>query len=228
MKRDYLYSTPYTILQKENMYHFNSDSELLGRFCRIEKEDTVLDIGTNNGVLLHYASLHEPRAMCGIDLFPEVIETARENLAYNHLEAELQVTPLQEFEHEPFSCILCNPPFFTTQREDLKSENPYRRAARFTDTLSIHDLFLHAARLSCQTGRLSVIYPHSLMQEVLETASSNQFFLTRLQAVYDQKGGEVRRCLMEFSKEKKDTLEVMPIAWLNRLHESRSRHRHTG
>ena len=52
MKRDYLGGTGYTLEQKKEMYHFNSDTELLGKFVQVKKTDSVLDIGCASGALL--------------------------------------------------------------------------------------------------------------------------------------------------------------------------------
>ena len=56
MKRDYLGGTGYTLEQKKEMYHFNSDTELLGRFVQVKKTDSVLDIGCASGALLLYCA----------------------------------------------------------------------------------------------------------------------------------------------------------------------------
>ena len=44
MRYDYLYGTNYTIEQPAHMYHFNSDTEYLGRMMEVQPEETVLDI----------------------------------------------------------------------------------------------------------------------------------------------------------------------------------------
>ena len=82
MKTDYLYGTDYRIYEPENMYHFNSDTEFLGRMIEAENGDAVLDIGTCTGALLLYASLYTDN-LTGIDLFEEVCVAARNNMAMN-------------------------------------------------------------------------------------------------------------------------------------------------
>ena len=215
---DYLYGTSFQIRQEKEMYHFSSDSELLGRFLVPKKEDSVLDVGVNSGVLLLYASLAQPKCLTGIDLFEEVIELARENLDACHVSASLHACPLQEFKGGPFTLVVCNPPFFTSTREDLKSRNPYRRAARFTDTLKPAELFFHARRLLTDDGRLDVIYPYPMMEEIFREAENSGFHLIRLQMAYDTRGGTPKRALMEFSCTERDSLAVLPAAYLDKLH----------
>ena len=40
MKLDYLKGTNYTLYQPEDMYHFNADTELLGRFMDVHRKDS--------------------------------------------------------------------------------------------------------------------------------------------------------------------------------------------
>ena len=55
IRYDYLHYHPdYKVAQHKDMYHFNSDTCLLGEFININKNDNVLDVGTNNGALLVY------------------------------------------------------------------------------------------------------------------------------------------------------------------------------
>ena len=113
MKTDYLPGTEFTLVQQDDMYHFNSDTVLLGRFMKAKQKDSVLDIGCASGALLLYASLHHPRQITGIDLFDEVLEQARENLERNHVRAGLVCTRVQDYRPaEQFDVIVCNPPYF--------------------------------------------------------------------------------------------------------------------
>ena len=54
---DYLAGSSLYLFQKRGMFRNNTDTAMLGQFMEIRKGETVLDIGTNNGALLLYASL---------------------------------------------------------------------------------------------------------------------------------------------------------------------------
>ena len=90
MKLDYLKGTNYTLYQPEDMYHFNADTELLGRFMDVHRKDSVLDVGCNNGALLYYAKQKNALKLTGIDLFENVIENAKENFIRNEVNADLR------------------------------------------------------------------------------------------------------------------------------------------
>ena len=132
MKLDYLNGTNYTLYQPEDMYHFNADTELLGRFMDVHRKDSVLDVGCNNGALLYYAKQKNALKLTGIDLFENVIENAKENFIRNEVNADLYVCPLQEFMHAPFDLIVCNPPYFNTKNDALKNENQSCKTRRIS------------------------------------------------------------------------------------------------
>ena len=49
------------IYQDDEMFCINTDTMVLGEFLDIKKKDIVLDIGTNTGALLLYASKFKPK-----------------------------------------------------------------------------------------------------------------------------------------------------------------------
>lgn len=60
--KDYLPAHPeITVYQDDEMFRINTDTMVLGNFMEILHKDVVLDMGTNNGALLLYASLSKPK-----------------------------------------------------------------------------------------------------------------------------------------------------------------------
>ncbi len=215
MKPDYLPGTPYLLIQPEGMYHMNSDTELLGRFLKIRHKDTVLDIGTHTGALLMYAGMHEPSALYGIDLFPEVLETASENLKHAGMHAELSAVRVQDYQHDPFDVVISNPPYFRTADPDLKNEDPIRSAARHESFLPLEDLFLHASRLTRDHGTFFLVHRSERLPELFRLAEENHFHPSRMRIAYDHAGGRARTVLLEFRKGTAPQLVIESPAWLD-------------
>lgn len=197
------------------MYHFNSDTELLGRFTDVKRNDSVLDIGCNNGALLFYAKAKGALKLCGIDLFEEVIASAKENLERYEIDAELHTCPLQDFFHAPFSLILCNPPYFNTKNDSLKNQNTYIKAARHEEYLTLNDLFSNVKRLLKDNGRFSMVYRPDRLSEVLREAEKYGLYAKRLKIAYRSKEGEAKSILLEFVKNPDILLRVEAPAFLN-------------
>ena len=49
------------LYQDDEMFCINTDTQVLGEFLNIYKQDVVLEIGTNTGALLLYASKFNPK-----------------------------------------------------------------------------------------------------------------------------------------------------------------------
>ena len=74
LRVDYLQNHPdYKVVQHEDMYHFNTDTCLLGEFIKINKGDKVLDVGTNNGALLVFI-INKGGIACGIEINKQALE----------------------------------------------------------------------------------------------------------------------------------------------------------
>ena len=215
MKRDYLYGTNYSIVQKEGMYHFSSDTELLGRSAQIRCSDDVLDIGCASGALLLYAASYQPRSLYGIDLFEDVIRLAEENLAYNHVKAEFSVCRVQDFKGKQFSCILCNPPYFSTENPELVSVNPVLAAARHESFLKPEELFASVKRLLKENGRFVMVHRASRIGELILKASDCGLYCVRLKIAYESEGKNAKSAVLEFRKRKNAGLKIEPPAYMN-------------
>ena len=215
MKPEYVYGTDCVLYQSAEMFRMNSDSELLGLFMRLKHRDSVLDIGTNNGVLLLYASCWKPKHLCGIDLFEEAIDLASKNMDANHVEAELHVSRLQDFRHERFDVLVCNPPYFS-KSGTMVSENRYLEAARHDTNLPMEELFANAARLMKDTGRLYIVHRASRLMDLIMCASEYRLRPVRLQIAYESEGKGARSVLLEFSFARRKEMVIEPPVYLDR------------
>lgn len=215
MKLDYLNGTNYTLYQPEDMYHFNADTELLGRFMDVHRKDSVLDVGCNNGALLYYAKQKNAFKLTGIDLFENVIENAKENFIRNEVNADLYVYPLQEFMHAPFDLIVCNPPYFNTKNDALKNENERIKAARHEEFLCLEDLMKHVKRLLKDNGRFDMVYRPDRMKDVIAIGMQYGLYPKRLKIAYASKNKQAKSILLEFVKNKNILLDIEAPAFLN-------------
>ena len=73
------------LYQDDEMFCINTDTMVLGEFLEVYRNDVVLDIGTNTGALMLYASLFNPRRLVGIDINNKALELARKNMELNNV-----------------------------------------------------------------------------------------------------------------------------------------------
>ena len=142
LRIDYLHDHPeYKVVQHKDMYHFNTDTCLLGEFLDFKPNLSVLDIGTNNSALLLYSSLLKPKNMVGIDINNEALEIAKRNLDMNNVinYKLINVDASKFISEDKFDIIISNPPYFVSS-EDLKNKNEYLRMARHEEYLTLKSL----------------------------------------------------------------------------------------
>ena len=128
------------IIQDEGMIGINTDTMLLGEFLEVYKEDVVLDMGTNTGALLLYASLYHPKKLLGIDINTKALDIARRNMELNGItNSELICQDILTYKAEEVDVIICNPPYFKTE-EDHKSKSESQNLAKHESSLTLEYL----------------------------------------------------------------------------------------
>ncbi len=208
-RKDYLNGTQLVITQHPDMFRMNTDSKLLGQFMKIRKSDRVLDLGCNNGVLMLYASLFEPKFLYGIDLFEEALQLAEFNLKDNGIENfELICGDASLVKLPEVDVIVCNPPYFKTVDEHRKNDNPYRAAARHEGTLTLERLMKVCEKTLSDTGHLFLVHRPLRITEIFEEALKTSLRPRTMCLVYDQNKDEAVSVLLEFHKNYKGDLHV--------------------
>lgn len=216
MKLDYLNATNYQIEQPDDFYHFNSDTELLGRFMRLKRNDVVLDIGCATGALMLYAAHQRPKEIYGIDLFAEVIEQANKNLKRNQVEAFTECCSLQEYKrYHYFDVVVCNPPYFATKNDDLTNDNPILKAARHETYLSLEELFKNVPVLLKDNGVFYLVHRSERLHEIILIAQKNGLYLKRMRIAYQSLNKKAKSVLFCFCKDIHCQLQIDSPIFLN-------------
>lgn len=200
--KNYLPNHDIYLKQRRDMFRFNTDTALLGEFMKCRKGDSVLDIGTNNGALLLYANIHEPGLLCGVDVFDEALELCEDNLKSNHINNyELYNSRVQDFKHEPFDVILCNPPYFhNTESGKMLNENEFMRVARHEVNLKMEELFVAVSRLLKDDGTFYMVHRANRLDDILKYGEMYHLGITNIQFVYDENNEYAVQILVEANK----------------------------
>lgn len=171
--------------QDDTMFRINTDTMVLGEFLDIKKTDTVLDMGTNNGALLIYASMHKPKKIIGLDINEDALILARKNLEINNINNyELINDDITTYSGEEVDVIICNPPYFKTNKEML-CENEYKQIAKHEVKLNLESLVLSIRRNLKNYGTLYFLFLSSRLQEVMNEFKKNKLRIKKMQFVYD-------------------------------------------
>ena len=186
LKETYLPNHPdIKIYQNESMIGINTDTMLLGEFLEVYKEDVVLDMGTNTGALLLYASMFHPKKLIGVDINDKAIELAKVNMDKNNItNYELKCADILNYQDEEVDVIICNPPYFKTEEEN-KSENLALNLAKHESKLCLENLIPAIRRNLKNYGTSFFLYQTSRMQEVINELSRNKFRIKEIKLCYD-------------------------------------------
>ncbi|MCI6508915.1 MAG: methyltransferase domain-containing protein [Bacilli bacterium] len=187
IKKDYLPKHPnIPIYQDDEMFCINTDTMVLGEFLNIYKNDVVLDMGTNNGALLIYASLFNPKKLIGLEINEKALELAERNLKENNISNyELINDNIITYRGEEVDVIICNPPYFKTKKEDL-CLNKYKALAKHEAELTLDKLILSIRRNLKNYGTLYFLYLSSRLDEVLDELRKNCFRVKIIKFVFDE------------------------------------------
>ncbi len=174
------------IYQDTDMFLINSDTEALGEFIEVYKNDSVLDMGTNTGALLLYASIFNPKKLTGLDINEKALKLAKQNLDYNNIiNYELICDNIVTFRHEPYDVIICNPPYFET-KEDNKAVNEFKNLAKHESILNLKSLVKSISANLKDNGTLYFLFLTSRLEEVVLELAKNNLTIKEMKFVFDK------------------------------------------
>ncbi len=173
------------LYQDKDMICINTDTMVLGEFLEVKRKDTILDIGTNNGSLLLYASRFNPTKLIGIDINNEALELAKKNLDLNNITRyELHNVDARSYRSTPVDVIVCNPPYFK-MTQDSKNSSSFMVLAKHEDSLPLEDLVNTISKNLKDQGKLFFLYQSSRLQELIEMFTKYKLKIKLLTPVYN-------------------------------------------
>ena len=174
------------LYQDDEMFCINTDTMVLGEFLEVYKKDVVLEIGTNTGALMLYASRFNPRRLVGIDINERALEIAEKNMELNNVKNyELIHADGNTFRlDEEVDVVIFNPPYFKTPSKDL-GNNEYLALAKHEDNFPLESMVNCINRNLRNMGTVYFLFQTSRLNEVIKLFNSKKLIIKKLQFVYD-------------------------------------------
>ena len=115
---DELHRNGYYIIQNAEKFCFGMDAVLLSGFAAVKKGERALDLGTGTGIIpILLEAKTDGEHFTGLEIQPESADMAARSVAYNHLEAKIDIITgdikdaSKRFGASSFDVITTNPPY---------------------------------------------------------------------------------------------------------------------
>jgi len=190
---DFIPNTNLKLMQDSHLFKMTSDSIHLCEFINVRKNDKVLDIGCNNGVITMFAKLKTNNTCVGIDINSEAILLAKENSILNNLtNISFLNIPLQAYNETNFDLICCNPPY---HKDSLNTDN-----ANFDSTLKLDELAMYSYRLLKDKGKCNIVIKAERISEAIVLFNTYRFGLKRIRFIHHSIKHKASSVCLEFIK----------------------------
>jgi tRNA1Val (adenine37-N6)-methyltransferase len=186
----------------------STDALILGSWAKIEANpkpsQRILDIGSGSGILtLMMLQKSAPNGLVeAIDVDVHAVQQTKVNVESSPWTNRAQVfnQSITEFCAEPYDVIISNPPYFSESQNNANQlMSAPRRTARHQGDLTWSKLCEHMLRLSHATTDIFVMYPYSLSDSILNTASEFGLILHNRLSVKHAEDSECYLSLFHFS-----------------------------
>jgi tRNA1(Val) A37 N6-methylase TrmN6 len=213
METRQLHGTPYQVVVQKN-HAYNLDTILLAHFSssRIKKAKKIVDIGTGNGVLMLYLSLHTKSKMIGYDIVQSHIEIANQNIVMNHLDTQIQAIhqDINTIDRCMCDAIISNPPYFKYHESSNIPTLQSRSLARFEMTLTVDDIFRVSSKSLKSKQSLLMIHRSERLDELIIKAEQSQFRLKEIQFIHTYHNVKSENMLLHFVKDALAEMTILP------------------
>ena len=122
------------LIQDPDKFCFGVDAVLLSDFAKVRQGETVLDMGTGNGIIpVLLAGKTEGKHFTGLEIQADTAEMAQRSVRYNHLEDRVEIVTgdIKEaatiFKPAFFDVITTNPPYMLAEH-GLRNQMTERRS----------------------------------------------------------------------------------------------------
>jgi tRNA1Val (adenine37-N6)-methyltransferase len=196
---DSFYHGRVRLFQTRAGYRFSIDAPLLADFIETRPGESLLELGTGNGVISLLLSVKPFGRIVALELQPGLAGLARRNIALNGLADRIAVleADIRTFRpQEKFDVVFANPPYIRKEGGHL-SRSGEKSIAKHEIQCDISDIMQAAAGALKRDGRGYFVYPAARRGD-FDAAREKSGLRTRtLRLVHSRPGGEPRWMLAE-------------------------------
>lgn len=161
------------LIQNPAGFCFGVDAVFLSDFAKVKAGETVLDLGTGNGIIpVLLSAKTEGKKFTGLEIQADTAEMARRSVLWNSLEDRVEIVTgdIREasriFKPVFFDVITTNPPYMPAEH-GIRNADDSRAAARHEVLCTLDDILRESMRLLQDKGRLYMIHRPFRLTEIM-------------------------------------------------------------
>ena len=204
------------LIQDPEKFCFGVDAVYLSDFVRVRPGETVLDMGTGNGIIpVLLAGKTQGKKFTGLEIQTETADMARRSVAYNHLEDRIQIVTgdikeaAEIFRPAFFDVITVNPPYMIS-RHGLRNPDDAKAVARHEVLCSLDDILRESMRLLQDKGRFYMVHRPFRLAEIMIKMNHYKIEPKRLKFIHPYIDREPVLVLIEGVRSGKSRVTVEP------------------
>ncbi|MBQ7619041.1 MAG: tRNA1(Val) (adenine(37)-N6)-methyltransferase [Treponema sp.] len=208
----------YKIFQDPAAFCFGADARLLRAFAKIKKGQSVIDLGTGNGIiplLLRSSPVGATCRFTGLEIQEAAVRLAKKSVAQNGLEDDIQIVhgDIRHvddlFQPQSFDVVVCNPPYMKVQGS-TQNESEAKRIARHEIMCGLKDVAAAASFLVKENGSFFMVHRPRRLQEIFEAFAACKLTACRARLVYPAADKAPEMILLEARKNRAKELKFEP------------------
>lgn len=204
------------LIQDPNKFCFGVDAVFLSDFVRVKPGETVLDMGTGNGIIpVLLSAKTQGKKFTGLEIQPDTAEMARRSVRLNHLEERIDIVTgdikeaAEIFKPAFFDVITTNPPYMPAEH-GLRNPDSARAIARHEVMCSLDDILRESMRLLQDKGRFYMIHRPFRLTEIMIKMNQYKIEPKRIQFIYPYIDKEPAMVLIEGVRGARSRVTVEP------------------
>ena len=204
------------LIQDPEKFCFGVDAVFLSDFAKVKPGETVLDMGTGNGIIpILLSAKTKGKHFTGLEIQAETAEMARRSVRYNHLEDKVEIVTgdikeaAEIFKPAFFDVITTNPPYMLAEH-GLRNPDDAKAVARHEVLCSLDDILRESMRLLQDKGRFYMIHRPFRLTEILIKMNHYKIEPKRIQFIYSHIDKEPAMVLIEGVRGAKPRVTVEP------------------
>ncbi|WP_341876049.1 tRNA1(Val) (adenine(37)-N6)-methyltransferase [Defluviitalea saccharophila] len=204
----------YQIIQNPKFFCFGMDAVLLSAFTEIKEGDTVLDLGSGNGIIpILLEAKTKGKKFTGLEIQEQNVDMARRSILLNHIEEKVEmhlgdVRKIKEYyTAESFDVVTSNPPYMNAGG-GLINLHEAKTIARHEVLCSLEDIIYAASYVLKNKGNFYMVHrPHRLV-DIMVLLRKHRLEPKTLQMVHPYMDKEPNMVLIKAVKNAKALLKV--------------------